>query len=99
MLAETICKAQKGDEKSTLELLTLFNRLMTRYAYLLEYEDAINDLTLDFIALLKQINTTIFEGKSDGVVVNYIAQSIRYSYIRLSKTFQIHFTHIKLPIS
>lgn len=26
MLAETICKAQKGDEKSTLELLTLFNR-------------------------------------------------------------------------
>ncbi len=53
MLAETICKAQKGDEKSTLELLTLFNRLMTRYAYLLEYEDAINDLTLDFIALLK----------------------------------------------
>ena len=60
MLAETICKAQKGDEKSTLELLTLFNRLMTRYAYLLEYEDAINDLTLDFIALLKQINTTIF---------------------------------------
>jgi len=85
MLAETICKAQKGDEKSTLELLTLFNRLMTRYAYLLEYEDAINDLTLDFIALLKQINTTIFEGKSDGVVVNYIAQSIRHSYIRLSK--------------
>lgn len=56
MLAETICKAQKGDEKSTLELLTLFNRLMTRYAYLLEYEDAINDLTLDFIALLKQIS-------------------------------------------
>lgn len=85
MLAETICKAQKGDEKSTLELITLFNRLMTRYAYLLEYEDAINDLTLDFIALLKQINTTIFEGKSDGVVVNYIAQSIRHSYIRLSK--------------
>lgn len=42
MLAETICKAQKGDEKSTLELLTLFNRLMTRYAYLLEYEEMLS---------------------------------------------------------
>ena len=61
MLAETICKAQKGDEKSTLELLTLFNRLMTRYAYLLEYEDAINDLTLDFIALLQIKKFTIFQ--------------------------------------
>lgn len=36
-------------------------------------------------AILRQQNTTIFEGKSDGVVVNYIAQSIRHSYIRLSK--------------
>ena len=85
MLVETICKAQKGDEKSVLEMIAQFECLLTRYAHLLKYEDALNDLTLDFIVLLKQVNTSIFAGKSDGVVVNYIAQTIKHSYIRRSK--------------
>lgn len=85
MLVETIRKAQKGDEKSVLEMIAQFECLLTRYAHLLKYEDALNDLTLDFIVLLKQVNTSIFAGKSDGVVVNYIAQTIKHSYIRRSK--------------
>lgn len=85
MLVETICKAQKGDEKSVLEMIAQFECLLTRYAHLLKYEDALNDLTLDFIVLLKQVNPSIFAGKSDGVVVNYIAQTIKHSYIRRSK--------------
>lgn len=85
MIVETIRKAQKGDEKSVLEMIAQFECLLTRYAHLLKYEDALNDLTLDFIVLLKQVNTSIFAGKSDGVVVNYIAQTIKHSYIRRSK--------------
>jgi len=84
MLVETICKAQKGDEKSVLEMIAQFECLLTRYAHLLKYEDALNDLTLDFIVLLKQVNTSIFAGKSDGVVVNYIAQTIKHSYMLYS---------------
>lgn len=60
MLVETICKAQKRDEKSVLEMIAQFECLLTRYAHLLKYEDALNDLTLDFIVLLKQVNTSIF---------------------------------------
>lgn len=85
MIAETIRKVQAGNENSLLEMITRFNCLLTRYAYLLKYEDAINDLTLDFIALLKQVDTSIFAEKNDGTVVNYIVQTIRHSYIRLSK--------------
>ena len=35
MLVETICKAQKGDEKSVLEMIAQFECLLTRYAHLL----------------------------------------------------------------
>lgn len=85
MLAEMIREAQNGNEQCMLEMIDKFKRLLSRYARLLRYEDAINDMTLELILLLKQMNIFIFIGKGDGAVVNYIGQAVSHIYIKLSK--------------
>ena len=85
MLVEIIMGAQNGNEQCMLEMIRRFKRLLSRYARLLGYEDAINDLTLEFIILLKQMDLSIFVNKGDGAVVNYIRQAIKHIYIKLSK--------------
>lgn len=89
MLAEKIAQAQAGNEQSMLEMIDRFKHLLGRYARLLRYEDAQNEMTLEFILLMKRIDTSIFKGKGDGAVVNYIVQAVKHIYIRLSKQYDI----------
>lgn len=50
MLSDII--KQIPDERATLEFLKLFGKLLRKYARLLEYEDAYEDLQLFLIELL-----------------------------------------------
>lgn len=91
MLVEKIRNAQNGNEIYMLEMIEQFNPLLRKYAYHLNYEDAINDMTVKFIVLLRGMNLSIFEGKGDGAIVNYIVRSMEHAYIKLSE----HHTRLK----
>lgn len=85
MLIDKIREAQSGSQQHMLEIIEKFRPLLRRYARLLNYEDAINDVTVEFIALLTQMNISIFANKGDGAVVCYINQAVIHSYVMLSK--------------
>ena len=73
------------DENTVLELIKQFKPLLKKYAFLLKYEDAYEDLLLFFIELLSKMSNSNISHKNDGEIVQYIATSIRNQYIKLSK--------------
>lgn len=56
MLIDWIRSAQRDDEDAMLYLITRFEKLIRKYARKLQYEDAENDLILDFIELIKTLD-------------------------------------------
>ncbi len=56
MLIDWIRSAQRDDENAMLYLITRFEKLFRKYARKLQYEDAENDLILDFIELIKTLD-------------------------------------------
>lgn len=83
MLSDII--KQIPDENATLELLGLFEKLLKKYARLLSYEDAYEDLQLFLLELLHAMKEKEIGAKSDGYIVKYIAVSVKNKYIVLSK--------------
>lgn len=76
MLLEELKSAQSGNEEAMLNLITKFMPLFKKYERKLGYEDAINDLIVDFIEFVTKWNLNNLRQSSDGAIVNYIAQSI-----------------------
>ena len=72
-------------ESAELEMLQRFERLLRKYARLLNYEDAYSDLVAFFLELLLSDNIKKLEGKPDAVIVNYIDTAVKNEYIKLSK--------------
>lgn len=66
------------------KLIIRFEKLINKYAYKLKYEDAKQDLILQFIKIVKymKLNNSM---KNEAVLVSYLSKSIRNEYIRLSK--------------
>lgn len=92
-LYELLKEAQEGQERSTLALLERFEPLMKKYAKMLGYEDAMQDLTLAFLNVI--INMTLKEKYcSDGQIINYFSKAIYHEYIRLAKAFYRHESEI-----
>ena len=58
------------------DMVKIFNPLLKRYARILKYEDAYEDLQLAFIEIILKINLEKFINNSDGAIVNYINRSI-----------------------
>ena len=54
-IAEKIKAAQSGNKDFILDLMNMFQPLLRSLATHLNYEDAINDLELEFIQLIKAI--------------------------------------------
>ena len=75
-------------ESAELEMLQRFERLLRKYARLLNYEDAYSDLVVFFLELLLSDNIKGLIGKPDAIIVNYITKAIKNEYIRLSKSMQ-----------
>lgn len=84
MLSTIICEIPNGD--AILEMLRRFAKLLNKYARLLNYEDAYNDLMVFFLESLLSDNMKKLIGKPDAVIVHYIAKTIKNEYIRLSKS-------------
>lgn len=76
MLLEELKRAQSGDDQAMLNLISKFLPLIKKYARKLGYEDAANDLIVDFIEFVSKWNLNNFYQSSDGAVVKYIAHSL-----------------------
>lgn len=85
-LIDEIRLAQHRDEDAMLRLITKFSPLLKKYGRKLAYEDAVEDLTLDFIELINAWNFDNFHQSSDGAVVKYIANSLYHCYLKRLKS-------------
>ena len=99
LLKELIKKAKEGNKESMLELINKFEPLLKKYAKKLNYDDAINDLIVYFIELIKKINLDSLQGTSDGYIVAYIRTSEYNHYIYklkeiISRKDEILFTNL-----
>lgn len=81
MLLEELKRAQSGDDQAMLNLISKFLPLIKKYARKLGYEDAANDLIVDFIEFVSKWNLNNFYQSSDGAVVKYIAHSLYHIYL------------------
>lgn len=89
MLRDSILAAQNGDQLALLYLTQKFQPLLRRYTLKLDYEDAENDMLLEFIELVHRIVLDTLRSTSDGSIVCYIAkamQNIYYSKISQRKS-------------
>lgn len=82
MTVDLVVQLQKGDKEAALALINKFDPLLKKYAYKLYYEDAYDDLLIDFIELLNHIRLDRIRDTSEGILVSYICKSIRSSYIK-----------------
>lgn len=85
-IAEKINAAQSGNKDSILDLMNMFRPLLRSLATHLNYEDAINDLELEFIQLIKTIKLSLLRSCDDGSIIRYIQQSLKYKSYQLSNT-------------
>lgn len=81
MLCDQIALAQSGDKSIMLALIEQFKPLITKYAKLLNTEDAFEEMRLVFIELIMELKLDKLRSRSDGVIVAYITKTIRTRYI------------------
>lgn len=80
------------DEDACLELLSRFDKLLKKYANMLGYDDAFEELRLFFLELIYTLPSRSVSDKGDGCIVKYISNAVRNHYIYLSKQ------HGELPV-
>ena len=76
---------REGNNNSLLEIIEIFNLLISKYSRLLDKEDTRQDLIIHLIKVLTNIpieNKRVLKNKE---IIGYIAKSIRNEYIKLSK--------------
>ena len=87
MLIDSIIHAQQGCDSDMMFLVSRFSGILKKYARKLNYEDAEQDLTADFIELIHHIDIEKLNNTSDGAIVN-----IRiFSVFRFIRTRDIYF--------
>ncbi len=77
---------QLPEEHTFLVLLERFERLLQKYARILAYEDAYEDLRLFFIELVLSMKNKEIINKTEGEIINYIGVAIKNHYIAISKS-------------
>jgi hypothetical protein len=76
MISDLMIQSQAGNIDATLVLIHKFNPLLRKYSYKLFYEDAYNDLLVDFIELIHNIQLDHIRDQGEGSMVSYINKSI-----------------------
>lgn len=82
MTAELIFRSQGGDKNATEKLIEKFQPLLKKYAFRLCYDDAYDDLLVDFVEFIHNMKLNRIHNKSEGGLVSYINKSIKSSYIK-----------------
>lgn len=77
------------NDDAYMKLIDMFDKLLKKYAKLLSFDDAYEELRLFFIELVLQIKNRGIHTSNDGYIVSYISKSVRNQYIALSKKQRI----------
>lgn len=97
MLLEIIERAKNNDNDAILEIINRFDCVIQKYARILKYEDAYEDVVTEFIAFIRKFPVDNIANKCDGAIVNYICTGLRNQYIKLSKCRSVINSH-EIPI-
>ena len=81
-LNDCIHFAQNNDQDAMLKLIQKFSPLLKKYGRKLVYEDAAEELVLDFIELMHSINLSQLNNHTDGALVNYISRAMYHCYVK-----------------
>ncbi|MDZ5713828.1 RNA polymerase sigma factor [Jeotgalibacillus haloalkalitolerans] len=84
-LYEIAVKMQSGGERETLELLSTFEPVIHKYGRLLDGEDTKQDLKLHLLKAARKMPLEKLKEKNNKVIFSYLAKSLKYEFIRLSK--------------
>ena len=85
-LHDLLFKAKEGDSSCCLSLIDKFQPLLKKYAYKLDYEDAYNDLLLNFIEFISHVKMNDIRNSDDNTLLSYINRSVYHAFISLSKS-------------
>ena len=77
-----IISSQSGDEHATLKLVDTFKPLLKKYAYKLDYEDAYNDLLVDFISILRRLCLSDIKQCHEAGLISYISTAVHSCYVK-----------------
>jgi DNA-directed RNA polymerase specialized sigma subunit len=97
MLIDLIRSAQKDDEHAMLQLINRFDKLFQKYGRKLRYEDAKNDLIVDFIELIKTFDFEKINNTSDGAIVNFLVKSTYRFYLKHLEIF-MNKSNMEVPL-
>ncbi|MBD8045814.1 RNA polymerase sigma factor [Clostridium faecium] len=85
-LYELLRKCKTRDSKYILEIINKFNPLIKKYSYLLNYDDAEQDLIVALIEITYKLPLNKIPTKCpDKYIVSYIHSALKNKYIYLSK--------------
>lgn len=87
MLVHQINNFQKTG-KGANDLLLQFKPLLIKYATLLQYPDAYNELQSYFLTLLFTIDLSKLSMPKDPVIIRYIQRAIKHYYCKKAKEIQ-----------
>ena len=97
MLIDLIRSAQKDDEHAMLQLINRFDKLFQKYGRKLRYENAKNDLIVDFIELIKTFDFEKINNTSDGAIVNFLVKSTYRFYLKHLEIF-MNKSNMEVPL-
>lgn len=87
-LYELVKTAQNNNDESIMLMLNKFNPLIKKYSRSLNYDGAYSDLVINLIEIIRCIPILKNESmQKEACIVAYIANSLRYKYIQLSKKY------------
>ena len=81
-----IVEAQKNRDH-VAELIAFFNPLLKKYAYLLNYEDAYDELQIKLIELIYNLDLKQLKRTDNYTLLSYIKTCIHNCYIQKSKKY------------
>ncbi len=80
-----IHESQSGNKQATERLYTMFLPLLKKYAQKIGNEDALSDLTLSFLQMLKKMPIQDSDLASDDkYILSYISLSVKNAYIQIN---------------
>lgn len=98
-LINKIALAKNSNNDLLTQLIKDFYPINKKYATLLGYEDALQDLQLDFIKLIRNFPVDTFYPKEDKWVLSFISKSVYNSYIKRSKAICAYRKHFVVSSS
>ena len=77
MITTLLQNAKSGDKNAMEQLIRKFSGLLHMYAKKLNYEDALNDMILQFIEVIYRISVDKLSIQSEGAIIKYICHAMK----------------------